>query len=399
MCSSGTTAGLIKALMQSLNLKYNPRIDQLRWLAATIVFLFHFHLEYRGLGGVGVASPWAALVTEGHTGVGLFFTLSGFLFMQIALYQKQIVYGDFLRNRVLRIFPLFFTIFLLATSIDRDKFVPQDLLYLFATNLGLAPTSRSVVTGAAWTISVEFLFYLVFPFLARFALERGARYLVNFLVLMAFFKVAAWTANENSTLMFFSTFVGRFDQFLIGMLAALACRRWREPLGRFAPLLLVASAALVVCDTAWLNRTASFGAAPRSSFWIWWSMIEAAGWAAFIVAWVSFRPRLPTLVERALCHGGKVSFSFYLLHMGVLHVLATQVGLLHPTGNALLDVVLMLAAAYGLTWALATLSYNTIEEPFLRMRRTYGAKAEAEEGRVAELRPAASSTRQQRGKI
>jgi peptidoglycan/LPS O-acetylase OafA/YrhL len=32
--------------MQSLNLQYNPRIDQLRWLAATIVFLFHFHLEW-----------------------------------------------------------------------------------------------------------------------------------------------------------------------------------------------------------------------------------------------------------------------------------------------------------------------------------------------------------------
>ena len=158
--------------MQSLNLQYNPRIDQLRWLAATIVFLFHFHLEYRGLGGTPLTSNWAALITEGHTGVGLFFTLSGFLFMQIALAQKTIVYRDFVRNRVLRIFPLFLTIFLVATSIGRDNFQPQDILYLFATNLGHAPTSGTVITGAAWTISLEFLFYLVFPFLARFALER-----------------------------------------------------------------------------------------------------------------------------------------------------------------------------------------------------------------------------------
>jgi peptidoglycan/LPS O-acetylase OafA/YrhL len=34
----------------------------------------------------------------------------------------------------------------------------------------------------------------------------------------------------------------------------------------------------------------------------------------------------------------------------------------------------MLAVAYALTWGLATLSYNTIEEPFLRMRRRYGAE-------------------------
>jgi peptidoglycan/LPS O-acetylase OafA/YrhL len=144
--------------MKSLNIPYNPRIDQLRWLAATIVFLFHFHQEWRVLGGQGLASPWWGLVTEGHTGVGLFFTLSGFLFMQIALHQQQIVYSDFMRNRFLRIFPLFFTIFLVATSIGRDKFKPEDILYLLTTNLGLAPTSGSVITGAAWCISLEFMF-------------------------------------------------------------------------------------------------------------------------------------------------------------------------------------------------------------------------------------------------
>jgi peptidoglycan/LPS O-acetylase OafA/YrhL len=359
--------------MQSLNLKYKPRIDQLRWLAATLVFLFHFQLEYRNAGGAALASPWAALATEGHTGVGLFFTLSGFLFMQIALYQGQIVYGQFLRNRALRILPLFLTIFLLATSIGRDKFQPQDLLYLFATNLGLAPTSGTVITGAAWTISLEFLFYLVFPFLARFALERGARYLLKLLLLMAFFKLAAYTVNDNSTLMYFSTFVGRFDQFLAGMLAALLVQQRRALLQRYAALLLAASAALVVADTALLHTVAPFGAAPNSAFWIGWSMLESAGWAAFIIAWVSFQPRLPRVVERALCHGGKVSFSFYLLHMGVLHILAARVGLLHPTGLAWLDAALMLALAYGATWALATLSFSTIEEPFLHMRRRYGS--------------------------
>jgi peptidoglycan/LPS O-acetylase OafA/YrhL len=359
--------------MRSLNFQYNPRIDQLRWLAASIVFLFHFQMEYRAAGGGALASPWAALVTEGHTGVGLFFTLSGFLFMQIALYQKQIVYHDFVRNRALRILPLFLAIFLLATSIGRDKFQPQDLLYLFATNLGLAPTSGTVVTGAAWTISVEFLFYLIFPFLARFSMERGASYLVKLLVLMAFFKVAAYTVNGNSTLMFFSTFVGRFDQFLIGMLAAMLVQRHWQVLQRWAPLLVVASGALVVGDTALLHLVAPFGGAPRSAFWIAWSAIESAGWAAVIVAWVSFRPRLPGVLERALCQGGKVSFSFYLLHMGVLHVLATEVGLVHPTGIGWLDAAIMLALAYGGTWALATLSYNTIEEPFLRLRRGYGS--------------------------
>ncbi|SFD85025.1 acyltransferase family protein [Massilia yuzhufengensis] len=360
--------------MHSLNIQYNPRIDQLRWLAATLVFLFHFHLEYAGNGGIRLTGPWTALVTEGHTGVGLFFTLSGFLFMQIALHQGQIVYKDFLRNRLLRILPLYLVIFLVATSIGRDKFAPQDLLYLFASNLGLAPTSGTVITGAAWTISLEFLFYMVFPFLARFTMERGIAYLGGWLLLMAFFKVAAYTVNDNSTLMFFSTWVGRFDQFLIGMAAAMLVARWRAPLARFAPVLLVAAIAFVMWDTALMHRVAPFGAAPKASLWIWWSMVESAGWAALIVAWVSFQPRLPGVVERALSQGGKVSFSFYLLHMGLLHIFATRIGLVAPTGMPWVDAAIMLAVAYGATWGLSTLCYHIVEEPFLRMRRNYGSR-------------------------
>jgi peptidoglycan/LPS O-acetylase OafA/YrhL len=360
--------------MKSLNIPYNPRIDQLRWLAAAVVFFYHFNLEVRMQGGAGLQGGWWGIITEGHTGVGLFFTLSGFLFMQIALHQGTIVYRDFVRNRFLRIFPLFFTIFLLATSIGRDTFQPQDILYLLTTNLGLAPTSGTVVTGAAWTISLEFMFYLIFPFLARFTMERGARYLFGLLGLMLFFKLAAYHVNAKPALMYFSTWVGRFDQFLIGMLAALLYREQRALLHRWAPLLAPLSAGLVVASSALQASVAPFQPASTSQFWIVWSMLEAGAWSALILAWVSFDKPLPAWLDRALCHGGKISFSFYLLHMGVLHLLAQRFGLPAFSGSALLDTAVALMVAYGLTWAIATLSFNLIENPFLNMRRNYGEK-------------------------
>jgi peptidoglycan/LPS O-acetylase OafA/YrhL len=360
--------------MKSLNIAYNPRIDQLRWLAATMVFLYHFHGEWRGLGGTAITSPWMGLMIEGHTGVGLFFTLSGFLFMQIALHQKTIAYGEFMRNRFLRIFPLFFTVFLVATSIGRDKFQPQDIFYLLSTNLGLAPTSISVITGAAWTISLEFMFYAVFPFLARFAMERGARYLGSLLLLLFFFKLAAFTVNDNSTLMYFSTFVGRFDQFLIGMIAAMLYQQQRAALHRHAAWLLPLALLAAVCNSALQARFASFGAQPHSAYWIIWSTLESGAWAGVILAWVSFGKALPAWLERPLNHGGKISFSFYLLHMAVLHVLAAALHGLGLGGKISWGYfLLMLPLAYGATWLLSTLSYNSIEEPFLRMRRGYGA--------------------------
>ncbi len=364
--------------MKSLNIAYNPRIDQLRWLAATIVFLFHFNIEYRALGGNGIASKALGVLSEGHTGVGLFFTLSGFLFMQIAMHQETIVYRDFLRNRLLRIAPLFMTVFMVAISIGRDKFQPQDILYVLTSNLGLAPTSLTVITGAARCISLEFSFYLVFPFLARFAMERGPRYLLQLLGLMLFFKVASYSVNDKSTLMYFSTFVGRFDQFLIGMLAAMLYRRHSVSLHRHAALLLPLAGVLVLANSAWQATVAPFDLTlPKSQFWVIWSILESTAWAGFIIAWVSFDKGLPAWLERALCQGGKVSFSFYLLHMAMLHVLSQSVGMLQIPGLGVGNAVLMLIGSYGATWALATLSYSCIEEPFLRMRRSYGAQKPA----------------------
>jgi len=359
--------------MRSLNLLYNPRIDQLRWLAATIVFLFHFQIAYRGAGGGALDSYWWGLVTEGHTGVALFFTLSGFLFMQIALRQQQIVYRTFVANRMLRILPLYLTIFMLALSIGPDKFQPQDIFYVLTSNLGNAPTSASVVTGAAWCISLEFAFYLVFPFLSRFAMERGPAYLLRLLGLMLFFKLMVYGENQNSTAMYFSTFVGRFDQFLIGML--LAILHARRPAGwqQHSRWLLPLSLLLVICNSALQARVAPLNGTQHQAFWIAWSMLESAGWGLFIVAWLSWPGRVPLLLERMLNYGGKISFSFYLLHMGVIHLVLRKFGLLTVTGVVWLDALLMLAMVYLATWLLSALSYATIEAPFLAMRRNYGA--------------------------
>ena len=140
-------------------------------------------------------------------------------------------------------------------------------MYLFTTNLGMSPTSGTVVTGAAWCISLEFLFYMVFPFLARFAMEQGPRCLLKLLALMLFFKLAAYTVNENSELMYFSTFVGRFDQFLIGMLAALLYQRHHVRLQAYAIWLLPAAALLVFGNSAAILLVLSYAATWALATW------------------------------------------------------------------------------------------------------------------------------------
>ncbi|NEX60892.1 acyltransferase family protein [Noviherbaspirillum galbum] len=365
--------------MLSLNLPHNPRIDEIRWLAASLVFFFHFYHHVYAPPIEVLAHPgWTpfSLVTEGHTGVGLFFTLSGFLFMQIALYQaeqrKGLVYREFIRNRFLRIFPLFITVFVIAISIGRDAFRPQDALYVLFSNLGESPTSKYFITGAAWTISVEFAFYLVFPFIARFTLAQGPRYLLQCLGLMLAFKLAAYGVSERSTHMLFSTLVGRFDQFLVGMLAAVVHARFGQELRRHGKVWLLLAALLVTGNIMLQARYASFFLPePKQAFWITWSLQESLAWSVFILGWLAADLRLPRPLARAMQHGGDISFSLYLLHALVIDLVAQALGKPSWTGQRIVDGLLLAAIAYAATWAVSSLSYATIEKPFLQLRRRY----------------------------
>jgi len=359
--------------MRSNNLQYVPRLDHLRFAAAAIVFVFHWYHHFFGHWQQGEAIRGVALVVDGYTGVSLFFVLSGYLFMSIAMASGgQIDYGSFIRNRALRIFPLFTFIFMVALSLARDKFEPQHLFYFFATNLGLtAPTSGHFITGAAWTISVEFCFYLVFPFIARFAIEQGPRYLLQLVVLLMVFKVAGYAVSERSNLMFYSTLLGRFDQFLLGMLAAqvfgAAVARRQVP-----SWVLLAAVATVLVLLEIQGRWASFlSPLPKNRAWIVWPTIEAVAWGFVVVAYLGWRRQLPQRLNQLFERGGEISFSFYLWHAVIIFLVERLVGLPSLSGVRLLDVGLVFALTAGLTYWISYLSYITIEQPFLRLRKRY----------------------------
>lgn len=358
--------------MKSKNIQQIPALDHLRFFAALLVFSFHLFHFYFWHWQPAPKAPSIGFIVEGHTGVALFFVLSGFLFMTIALQDGEIHYASFIRNRFLRIFPLFLFFFYIAISVGRDNFRAADVLYVFFSNIGLAPTSNSFITGAAWTISVEFTFYLVFPFLARFAREEGVRYLMRLIGLMLLVKLATYGVSERPTHMFYSTLVGRFDQFLWGMAAAMLWQQRRLWLERHGRWLLALALLLAWAATAWLAQHAShFKAEPRQAAWVVWGTVEALVWSLVILSYLGARLRWPTPIAHMLSLGGTWSYSFYLWHGLLLYVTHRYLGVWSPTAsmalNALANFVLLLPAAL----MLAAFSYATIERPFLQLRTGY----------------------------
>lgn len=360
---------------QALNLPWNPRLAHLRGLAALFILVFHVFHSFFGRWQPQPGPSGLGWIVEGHTGVGLFFVLSGYLFMSIALPRGgRIPWGEFQRNRLLRVAPLYLLFFILALSIGRDTFRPADLLYALVPNLGDPPTSRHFITGAAWTLGVEFGFYLVFPFLARFAVERGPRYLIQLIALLLLLKAGAWGVSERPTLMVYSTLLGRLDQFLIGMLAAQLAQAGPPRRGGLGALLAAVLALGLALEGLSLHAS-YFSPQARQPLWIVWPTVEALLWAGLLRAYLRWDGRLPAWLDRFLAWVGELSYSLYLGHALVVHVLVLLLAPALPAALAWapwhLWAVLLTVLAGALSLALAALSHRVIEQPFMALRRAY----------------------------
>ena len=131
-------------------------LDHVRAFAAFLVFTWHF---IHAANGYPVPFEFVpafvplALLDEGHTGVALFMTLSGYLFAKL-LADKQIDYRYFLWNRFVRLAPLL-TVVIAVVGVIR---------YTEGTPLGHYASSilKGLVTGrlpnGGWSIVVEFHF-------------------------------------------------------------------------------------------------------------------------------------------------------------------------------------------------------------------------------------------------
>lgn len=97
--------------MKSSSGKYFIGLDHVRAAAAFIVFTWHFIHVGNGHQGPPPAFP-LSLLSEGHTGVALFMTLSGYLFANL-LDDKKIKYLSFIWNRFLRLAPLLFIVIII----------------------------------------------------------------------------------------------------------------------------------------------------------------------------------------------------------------------------------------------------------------------------------------------
>jgi peptidoglycan/LPS O-acetylase OafA/YrhL len=371
------------------NRAYLYPVDHLRAFAVIMVVLYHSTQILRPV-ATGEApgsgpdwlysrNPLATFVFEGHSGVALFMVLSGFIFT-IGTLGREITYRPFLRNRLLRIYPLYLLLLLVGTSALSSGFDVMMFLRGLLPISNFGPIASGGVWGMMfWAVAVEMQFYLIFPFLIKMLNRNGPRALLAIIGIMVVLRVLAVLSNpagvDVNGLTYYSL-VGRLDQFLLGMLTAWVYTHHRSRLGW--PLLAIA--ALLVPTMLWVfNQLHGYtsGAAWRTV----WPDMEGAVWAGFIGAYVAVFERSRSRLSRVLAGLGEFTYSIYLLHFVVITVVVTHPQLLIGLGGGVASAFLTgLLVVLPLVIAISWLSFRAIERPFLDLRGQYVAVASAPTG-------------------
>lgn len=336
-------------------------LDGVRGIAIAMVVLYHAGFN------------WAV---GGWIGVDLFFALSGFLITWLLLKEweryKSISLRRFYRRRLLRLVPaLSVTVALAVILVETLPFSPllrretlegAPTVMLFLTNvLQIAfPWDTSGILAHTWSLGIEMQFYILWPLtlLAMLRWQVPRRQMIMATLALAVTSAAfvpLWW-NPGDIWQAYGNLAPRSEALLFGCAGALiytSPMRARLSARRFqlSAVVLLAGAALV-----WMAVTLVY-TKPLVWYHAGLTMVDltsgvlvlgvALGAAAPIDRFLSWWP---------LVGLGRISYSLYLLHFLVMTI---------PIGANDLEATILRIA---ISVVAAILSYNLIEQPFLRIK-------------------------------
>ena len=361
--------------MKSSSGEHYIALDHVRAVAVYMVFAWHF-LHANGFPGSPVPYKYApavfplALLDEGYTGVALFMTLSGYLFAKL-LDGKRIRYGWFVWNRVLRLLPLL-AVALLLTGIQ--VFSRGDSVATYISYIAWGALLPSLPNGA-WSITVEFHFYLVLP-LFLWMLRRSRWLPITIVALALAARTLIFLDRGGVQAYAYYTIVGRIDQFTLGMILF----QFRSAFARRH--LLSIGCLLAFSLFYWVfDLRGGFYHNPSypstNPIWIVLPTIEGLAYAVAI-AWYdsSFSPSnrgVSGFVGRI----GSYSYSIYLLHFFVVFQAARFVSEYVMNISNFYLACLWSFGCFLLMMPIGYLSFRFIEAPFLAFRKRYTLPAPA----------------------
>ena len=333
-----------------------------RAIAATMVFLYHNRKYWRA----DIPEPILRMLNEFHTGVSVFFVLSGFLiaytYKDNPLQSKK-SYTQYLLIRLIRIFPVYLVILTLKGIDDgfansKETFLTYSLLHGFSDKYNLSGLPQ------AWSLTVELSFYTFAPLIYYFtqkSISRTFLYLLALLVVTTLIGYGWYWYNGNPDRFMYpwffilnTTFPGRFIEFFTGALLAYHLHtgrfvvwskiKFKTTIGGLASLLVIYIISLFEPNVYKHGTDHIAGLLLRN-------IAFAFTIVLFLYGLITERTWLQRFLStKVLVLLGNASFIFYLVHIGYVNVVLRKWNLFADRNFVLL-------------WLVAITGYLLIEKP------------------------------------
>lgn len=391
--------------------------DGLRAVAILLVVSWHGALASRfPVEAMGALRP---IVMTGWAGVDLFFALSGFLITSLLLREERHNEGvtgapwfslrAFYLRRVLRIMPVFYVVFLLATfvfSLALPSYHGRQVLHV-GSWLGLWPYATfwgnyfvnwpSLTAGhrvwnpgegytVLWSLCVEEHFYLLWPALLAICKRPQVRLVIALTVCVALMG-ARWLALArlavpHQAIHALSHF--RIDSILWGAAGAIAVDRWPAVLAAVR-VRRIALASVGVAITVLVGLGALSVLPPPTPLGISVGLTLLAVFSTLLLGELVGSPASPlvrVLELRPIAWLGRLSYAMYLVHFAAIDV-GRRVFFSVPREPTLTTLLQAFVLFVGISVAAAAVLHYTVERPFLRLRDRLHVRPPPQERRAA----------------
>lgn len=203
----------------------------IRFFAALYVFLLHMDMRIP----FTFLPEWGRnFVGQGRAGVNVFFVLSGFI-LTYTYFRKEFHYFDFIKKRVSRIYPAYLVGLILCLILLTPFGNKPSMAVLFANLFLVQSYFPNIVMewygAGSWSISTEFFFYFLFPFLLPLFLKRSmtALYLwLTFFIIGSFAPGVISNLTSHGTQWAYSFPLLRMSEFVCGMIGAILVFKYKE---------------------------------------------------------------------------------------------------------------------------------------------------------------------------
>jgi exopolysaccharide production protein ExoZ len=328
-------------------------IQALRAVAAVTVAIMHISGATTTLSDSNVWRWFNKMtLSVGHSGVDLFFVISGtimYLISREASTNNLTAFYSFSVHRIFRIYPLYFLTFVFCLFIIFSGVRAPGTANLFQElTLDVSPVEHPV----AWTLPYEVRFYLVVAIIILlFRRHLDAALCVWGVIQLGL--MMAWTAG----LLGFSFFTYvLMTEFSAGLLVGALISRGVAKAPR---LILLISA-------AWLSVSCYFVYFDASLVTPYRHLLYGIPAAMFLYSVVTLENAGSFKPANALVYAGGLTYSIYLWHFPLLTYAVQFFG---GYRGGFWFGLLFLLSMIGVTGAVSFLSYHAVEKPTVRLGR------------------------------